>query len=48
MRQGRKEDDLKGDRLPSFIQARRSDSRFKDQAERVRDQEGFIFMGRFW
>ena len=29
----------------TFIQARRGDSGSKDQAERVRDQGGFVFKG---
>ena len=31
----------------TFIKARRGDSGSKDQAERVRDQGGFVFKGRF-
>ena len=31
----------------TFIQARRGGSRPNDQAERERDQGGFIFKGRF-
>lgn len=46
MRQRRKEDDLKGDRLP-FIQAKRGDSWPNDRAEHARDEGGFIFKGRF-
>ena len=31
----------------TFIQARRGDSGSRDQAERMRDQGGFVFKGRF-
>ena len=31
----------------TFIQARRGDSESNDQAERERDQGGFMFKGRF-
>ena len=31
----------------TFIQARRGDSGSNDQAERERDQGGFMFKGRF-
>ena len=31
----------------TFIQARRGDSGSNDQAERQRDQGGFMFKGRF-
>ena len=34
-------------RQVTFIQARRGDGRSNDQAERARDQGGFIFKGRF-
>ena len=34
-------------RQVTFIQARRGDCRSRDQAERVRDQGGFIFKARF-
>ena len=34
-------------RWVTFIQARRGDSESNDQAERERDQGGFMFKGRF-
>ena len=34
-------------RWMTFIQARRGDSESNDQAERERDQGGFMFKGRF-
>lgn len=45
-RQKRRRDDSKECRLP-FLEASRGDSHLNDQAERKRDQGGFIFKRRF-